>query len=113
MPPELEGVRFGDRYGVIFSQFDLSCALEKRDSLECRGYTREDAARIGLNVLLYAHALTTGAFGSTGFASDEIGAFLSASLALAAPPARSTPLSEAYPRRPSVRRSERQTPENR
>jgi hypothetical protein len=28
--------------------------LEKFDSMECRGYTREDAARIGLNVLLYA-----------------------------------------------------------
>ena len=54
VPPELEGIKFGDRYGVIFSQFDLSCALEKRDSLECRGYTREDAARIGLNVLLYS-----------------------------------------------------------
>jgi hypothetical protein len=54
VPPELEGMRFGDRWGVIFSSFDLSCALEKRDSLECRGYTREDAARIGLNVLVYA-----------------------------------------------------------
>ncbi len=54
VPPELEGIRMDDRYGVIFSQFDLSCALEKHDSLECRGYTREDAARIGLNVLLYA-----------------------------------------------------------
>ena len=53
VPPELEGLRFEDRYGVIFSQFDLSCALEKHDSLECRGYIREDAARIGLNVLLY------------------------------------------------------------
>ena len=50
----LKGFSFGDRYGVIFSQFDLSCALEKHDSLECRGYTREDAARIGLNVLLYS-----------------------------------------------------------
>ena len=49
----MKGVRFGDRYGVIFSEFDLSCALEKHDSLECRGYTREDAARIGLNVLRY------------------------------------------------------------
>ena len=28
--------------------------LEKHDSLECRGYIREDAARIGLNVLLYS-----------------------------------------------------------
>jgi hypothetical protein len=54
VPPELEGVRFDDRWGVIFSQFDISCALEKRDSLECRGYTREDAARIGVNVILYS-----------------------------------------------------------
>ncbi len=54
VPPELKGVRFGDRYGVIFSEFDLSCALEKHDSLDCRGYTKEDAARIGLNVLRYA-----------------------------------------------------------
>lgn len=52
--PDLEGIKVGDRYGVVFSQFDLSCALEKHDSLECRGYIREDAARIGLNVLLYA-----------------------------------------------------------
>ncbi len=52
--PELEAIRLGDRYGVIFSPYDLSCALEKHDSLECPGYVREDAARIGLNVLLYA-----------------------------------------------------------
>jgi hypothetical protein len=54
VPPELEGIKLDDRYGVIFSQFDLSCALEKHDSLECRGYSREDAARIGINVLLYS-----------------------------------------------------------
>jgi hypothetical protein len=52
--PELEGVKIGDRYGVIFSKFDLSCALEKHDSLECEGYIRDDAERIGLNILLYA-----------------------------------------------------------
>ena len=28
--------------------------LEKQDSLECQGYLREDAGRIGINVLLYA-----------------------------------------------------------
>jgi hypothetical protein len=54
VPPELQGVRLGDRYGVIFSEFDLSCALEKHESMECHGYTRDDAARIGLNVLRYA-----------------------------------------------------------
>jgi hypothetical protein len=51
--PELEGIRLGNRWAVVFSKFDLSCALEKHDSLECEGYTRDDAERIGLNVLLY------------------------------------------------------------
>jgi hypothetical protein len=54
VPPELEGIRFGDRWGVVFSKYDLSCALEKHDSLQCRGYVREDAARIGLNIILYS-----------------------------------------------------------
>jgi len=53
-PPELEVVRIGKRYGVIFSPLDLSCALEKQDTMECRGYSRDDAARIGLNVVLYS-----------------------------------------------------------
>ena len=54
VPPELEGIRFDDRWGVVFSPYDLSCALERHNSLECQGYIREDAARIGLNVLLYS-----------------------------------------------------------
>jgi hypothetical protein len=54
VPPDLEGIKIGDHWGVVFSQYDLSCALEKLNSLECRGYTREDAARIGLNVVLYS-----------------------------------------------------------
>jgi len=54
VPPELEGIKLNGRYGVIFSRYDLSCALEKHDSPECQGYVRQDAARIGLNVVLYA-----------------------------------------------------------
>ena len=53
-PPKLEGIKLDDRWAVVFSQYDLSCALEKHDSLDCHGYIREDAARIGLNVLLYS-----------------------------------------------------------
>lgn len=53
-PPELEGIRLDSRWAVIFSPDDLSCALEKQETMECRGYTREDAARIGLNVILYS-----------------------------------------------------------
>jgi hypothetical protein len=52
--PELEGIELDGRMAVIFSPYDISCALEQHEALECRGYTREDAARIGLNVLMYA-----------------------------------------------------------
>ncbi len=52
--PDLEGIKIGDRYGVIFSRYDMSCALEKHSSLECAGYTSEDAARIGINIVLYS-----------------------------------------------------------
>ncbi len=54
VPPDLEGVRIGERYGVLFSRYDISCALESHESLECKGYVREDASRLGLNLLLYA-----------------------------------------------------------
>ncbi len=53
-PAELEGIRSDDRYGVIFSSLDLSCALEKHLSPHCQGYTPEDAARIAMNVILYS-----------------------------------------------------------
>jgi hypothetical protein len=52
--PQLEGIKLDDRWVVIFSPYDISCALEQHESLGCRGYTRQDAARIGLNVLLYS-----------------------------------------------------------
>jgi len=52
--PELEGIELDERLAVIFSPYDISCALERHEALQCRGYTREDAARIGLNVLLYS-----------------------------------------------------------
>jgi hypothetical protein len=39
---------------VILSPYDISCALEKGASLDCKGYIPPDAAKIGANVLLYA-----------------------------------------------------------
>ena len=48
------GHPLGDRWAVIFSPYDISCALEEHEALGCRGYTPQDAARIGLNVLLYS-----------------------------------------------------------
>jgi len=52
--PELEGIAIDGRWAVVFSPYDISCALEQHESLECRGYTRQDAARLGLNVLMYS-----------------------------------------------------------
>ena len=52
--PQLEGIELDGRWAVIFSPYDISCALESHEAIGCRGYTREDAARIGLNVLLYS-----------------------------------------------------------
>jgi hypothetical protein len=52
--PQLEGIRIKDRWAVIFSPYDISCALEKQNSMECAGYDRDDAEKIALNVLLYS-----------------------------------------------------------
>ena len=54
--PELYGMRFSDedRWLVVFSPYDVSCALEKASSLECRGYTQRSALQLSANVILYA-----------------------------------------------------------
>jgi len=56
MQPELYGIRLSDedRWLVVFSPYDVSCALEKTSSLECRGYTQRSALQLAANVMLYA-----------------------------------------------------------
>ncbi len=53
-PPELLGGEIEGRLAVVFSPYDLSCALENTTVSECDGYTRDDAVRIGTNVILYS-----------------------------------------------------------
>ncbi len=52
--PELEGVKIDGRWAVIYSKYDLGCALQKQASLECKGYTHESAMRIATNIVVYA-----------------------------------------------------------
>jgi hypothetical protein len=52
--PLLEGLELNGRLVVVFSPYDLSCALENQPSLECKGYIKQDAVRLGINILLYA-----------------------------------------------------------
>ena len=53
-PAEIEALEWNDRIIVLFCPNDLSCAMESKHSLQCRGYVREDAFRIGVNMLLYS-----------------------------------------------------------
>jgi hypothetical protein len=52
--PLLEGLEIDGRIAVVLSPYDISCALEKGASLECKGYIPADAARLAANVVLYA-----------------------------------------------------------
>lgn len=51
--PILEGVKIQGKYAVVYSKYDLSCALERQATTACAGYTTEDAVRIGVNLVLY------------------------------------------------------------
>ena len=52
--PQMEGVELNGRLAVVFSPFDLSCALENTALSNCTGYTRADALQIGAKVILYS-----------------------------------------------------------
>ncbi|GIX04564.1 MAG: hypothetical protein KatS3mg114_0433 [Planctomycetaceae bacterium] len=52
--PLLEGVEIDGRYVIIYSKYDISCALERQSSLSCEGYVSEDAVKLAMNIVLYA-----------------------------------------------------------
>jgi hypothetical protein len=52
--PVLEGIEVNGKYVVIYSKYDLSCALERQASAACPGYLPEDARNIAVNVVLYS-----------------------------------------------------------
>lgn len=52
--PFLEGIELDGRYAVIYSKYDISCALERQNSGNCEGYIPEDAVILGTNIVRYA-----------------------------------------------------------
>jgi hypothetical protein len=52
-PPVIEGIQIEGQYVVIYSKYDLSCALENQASLACDGYLKEDAMHLAINLVLY------------------------------------------------------------
>jgi hypothetical protein len=51
--PALEGIRWKGRWVVVYSKYDLGCALEKRPSSDCVGHDYESALKLGSAALLY------------------------------------------------------------
>jgi len=52
--PQIEMAMIDSVASVFFSPLDLSCALESQNSIQCPGYDTSDAAKIGINLILYA-----------------------------------------------------------
>jgi hypothetical protein len=52
--PALEGIKINGRWAVIYSKYDIGCALEKHQSTDCLGHDHESAVRLGKAAVLYA-----------------------------------------------------------
>lgn len=52
--PFLEGVEIDGRLVIIYSKYDISCALERQTTVSCAGYLVDDAVRIATNIVLYS-----------------------------------------------------------
>ncbi len=53
MDPHLEGIQLGGRWVVLYSKYDLGCALERNTAADCRGYDHASALRIATAAVLY------------------------------------------------------------
>ena len=52
--PQLEGVKVNGRWAVIYSKYDIGCALERHQGLDCKGYSPESALRIASNIVIFS-----------------------------------------------------------
>ena len=52
--PKLEGVKINGRWAIIYSKYDLGCALERTKSSDCLGHDFDSAALLGKASILYA-----------------------------------------------------------
>ena len=54
MAPALEGIKINGRWAVIYSRYDIGCALEKHQSTDCLGHDHDSAIKLGSAAVLYA-----------------------------------------------------------
>ncbi len=53
-PAHLEGIQVDGRWVIIYSKYDVGCAIEGHKSADCLGYDKESALKIGAAVVLYS-----------------------------------------------------------
>jgi Domain of unknown function (DUF4159) len=54
LPPALEGIKIDGRWVVIYSKYDIGCALERHKSTDCLGHTPESALKLASAAVLYS-----------------------------------------------------------
>jgi hypothetical protein len=52
--PFLEGIKINDRWVVLYSKYDIGCALERHQSVDCLGYNPDSAFKIAGAAFLYS-----------------------------------------------------------
>ena len=52
--PFIEALELDGRLAVIYSKYDISCALERQSAGNCEGYLPEDAVKLATNIILYS-----------------------------------------------------------
>jgi hypothetical protein len=52
--PRLEGVKINNHWAIIYSKYDIGCALERHTGIDCKGYTHQSAVKIAANIVIYA-----------------------------------------------------------
>jgi hypothetical protein len=54
LPPLLYGIKYNGRWVVIYSPYDLGCALEKHQGSDCLGHDHDSALLLARAAILYA-----------------------------------------------------------
>ena len=47
-------MKINGHWAVIYSKYDIGCALERHTRLDCKGYTYESAIKIAGNIVIYS-----------------------------------------------------------
>jgi hypothetical protein len=52
--PQLEGIKVNGHWAIIYSKYDIGCALEHDQGVNCKGYSHESALKIAANIVIYS-----------------------------------------------------------